>query len=109
MKTVCHALPDSYPMDCRYILNFTENLSFPHSNTRWGDPGGQKYVSLIACLMTQQVDNFGSYLWLGETVKVLGELLGFCVPLSHTCGLSLFLLQSSGVRWAVGGGVWMLG
>lgn len=45
-------LPGSYPWDRRYPQSSSfKNCSFPHSNTRWEEPAGQKHCSVAVCLM----------------------------------------------------------
>lgn len=75
MKTVCHLLPGFYPMDCVSMLNTANSLRASASltvthNGREGESLVVKNSSVIVCLVTQQVNNFVSYFWLGGTVKV---------------------------------------
>lgn len=69
MKTVWHLLPGFCPMDCEYAQSsqFPEGFSFlsvTHNGREW-ERLLAKSASIFVCLVTQQVNNFVSHLWLG--------------------------------------------
>lgn len=112
MKTVCHLLPGFYPMDCVSMLNTANSLRAPASftvthNGREGESLVVRNSSVIVCLVTQQVNNFVSYFWLGGTVKVWeNQAEPHVWPVFLQ---SLFSSRAVLLRWAVSGGVQMLG